>query len=174
MLLKANGKECTLTISNSEVYNNQSVQSPFFGGGAGILANGTNIEITDSRIHDNTMADYMGGGLYAYGCEIKIKNSSFFQNSGIGGGGIFLSSSSLEMQNGSIENNNAFLYTYQGREACESGGGISIINSSSAVLSGVTISGNTSDRSGGGVQVFSSSSLEMDGGALSGKHARRS
>lgn len=142
-----------INIFNGVVSNNTAVD----GGGiygaisdSTLAKNNSIINISESDINDNS-AEVNGGGIYSgeY-TNLKLSDSSIYNNTALDGGGIyqtvpnsalFAVKSMIDISGGDISNNSAIY---------GSGGGIYISKYASLAAAGTAISSNTA-KSGGGI-----------------------
>ena len=133
--------------------------------GGGILAiDGADVTLKDLIIRENEATIAGGGFRVADGSTARLENVTVEHNTtgggtGGAGGGIRVDGAVLEMTGGHIRQN-----------AANIGGGLaSVANNSSATLTNVTISDNTSNAQGGGVSMGlgnSNVTLTISGGAV--------
>jgi len=115
-------------------------------GGAILCYNSSDVEISNSTIHDNrAFGTGLGGGIYCYGSDIIIDSANIFNNyAGYAGGGIYLDDSDPVITRTIIA----------GNSASTTGAGIHIEENSSPEITNVTITENTGALSGGGIFIF--------------------
>ncbi len=134
-----------LTLSGGSLTNQGS-------GGAVYVAANAKLTMSNVTVSGNTVSANNGGGLYARGGQIDIRNSVVTQNQALKGGGIDLDPyASLSVQNSEIRSNLAF----------EGGGGISLAPNATANLINADITTNTGLMRGGGIYAETGSSLSL-------------
>jgi hypothetical protein len=152
---------------------------PYMGGGI-LIGAGTKVEISDSKVTNNSADKYdpiygFGGGIGIYStAKVKIINSFIQNNSAYGcGGGIFVPFSSLQLIDSTVENNiarkgggicgkfdprlqieNTRIVINKNIVPTDNGGGI-FLDDGYIVLSNSIVQGNTSAGNGGGLAVSS-------------------
>jgi Ca2+-binding RTX toxin-like protein len=171
-----------LAIANSELFGNATTKR-----GGAIYQEGASLDITDSYIHDNAIADGTtsgGGGVYirdngkltvnnsnfennqalaggglvvGFGATASVTNSQFSYNNG---GGIFVGYAQLELKDSIIDQNTSTI----------SGGGVNIQGDSQATITNTVISNNTAPF-GGGVEVFQNSQVTIVDSLITGNSA---
>ncbi|MCL2527623.1 MAG: S-layer homology domain-containing protein [Defluviitaleaceae bacterium] len=141
----------TFYMNGGEIYNNIATQS---GGGILIDSTGTGVstvEINGGEIHDNiansTAAAQGGGGIFMAGVNnvLTIADGEIYGNSAIHGGGIRVTSGSLNITGGTID----------GNTATNNGGGVWLgtgtpTSGARINMTGGTISNNRADGGDGG------------------------
>jgi len=133
-----------------------------FVGGAAIVAN---CEIRSNSVGGSI--DYgLGGAIYAYGCDVDIRDNYIHDNVATQGGGICLRGCSGSVSGNTIENN-----TVNSSPQLRAGGGIAVFESSGLTLAGNAVSGNTLATEGAGVYVENSTGVVIAGGSVSGNSA---
>jgi len=136
------------TISNNTAAN-----------GGGVSVNDGTFEMKGGTISNNTATDG-GGGVYVSGSNGKFTMSSTgiisenYANNG-SGGGVFVSSGTFEMNNGTINGNTA-----------SQAGGVYV--SGTFIMNDGTISRNTVSGVGGGVNVGGGGIFKISGGTVYG------
>jgi hypothetical protein len=132
--------EGTLNLNHVEVASNATIPA---NSGGGLYANGGQVSITNSSIHNNVSTSD-GGGLYTQaGGSVFIVNSTFYENSAYGNGGA--------IRLGSSPPTNAWLYfdTIYGNQADYDtqgydGGGIKNYGTANLVVKASLIEANCS------------------------------
>ncbi|MCM1546361.1 MAG: InlB B-repeat-containing protein [Clostridiales bacterium] len=154
--LNAGGIYCgsgTLTINGGTISDNTANTDR--GCGGGIEAVKTKVIIKDAIIENNSAAD--GGGIYvAQGqaangeYDLTISGNTVFtkNTSKSGGGGVYINSSKLLIESGTITENSA-----------TRGGGIQFTSGSSGNIIGGTISDNVGSVAGGGIYEAAGATL---------------
>ncbi|HAV76859.1 MAG TPA: hypothetical protein DCX53_05835, partial [Anaerolineae bacterium] len=116
-------------------------------GGGGIYSAGALLSLDEVIIQDNTVnLQYgNGGGVFANTGSLTVTNSLVTENHSDHGSGVSCNTCILSISDTEISNNDDIdshdAYTY--------GGGLYIVNTASATLTRVTISGNTAGAAGG-------------------------
>jgi hypothetical protein len=170
-----------VNLNNTDILNNRTTEEvSSFADGGGLFLSGTSI-IEDSLIAGNRTdgVGTWGGGLYAGGTSITIRNSEFRDNSGSNtGGAAKIDSSSVTIVGSLFESNqtsgnggglwsfqsaNIANSTFSGNTAYGQGGGIYASNSVNGV--NLTVSGNQSYGQGGGIRAFN---VDLDHSTVSG------
>ncbi len=152
--------------------------------GGGLACDGASLELVDVAAHDNTVSGD-GGGLHAADCVLDVAGSSFTDNTGTAGGGLYayggsgvISDSLFSGNRAREEGGGAWITasheltgnTFDDNEADEpsesgygpgSGGG-GLLYYGSGDITDNTFSNNTSDYHGGGAYVIGHSGL-IDG-----------
>ena len=123
----------TLNVSNSEFVDNTVSGVGLGNGGAIRYNNGASGEITFSLFQDNH-AEH-GGALANFGGDVTVKQSLFYNNSVISGGGAIYNTASSELDLINV--------TLSGNTALRDGGGM--VNAGTANLNNATITLNTAD-----------------------------
>ena len=115
-------------------------------GGAIMCYNSSDVEISNTTIHDNrAFGSGLGGGIYCYGSDITIDSVNLYDNyAGYAGGGIYLDDSDPVISRTIIA----------GNSASTSGAGIHIEENSSPDITNVTITENYGALQGGGIFIF--------------------
>lgn len=187
------------TVSGNRVTGDANSGGLVLEGGGGILITGgagttsANVQITDSRIADNT-CNGEGGGIFASnGLELTLSACTISGNfADHGGGGIFATGIgaghvNLTINSGAVSNNHsgsgggidtissgALTVTASkitGNTVADAGGGIFAESSGAPVtLKGCTIKNNAA-MDGGGIAVFSTPSFSVSGGSITGNSA---
>jgi hypothetical protein len=150
-----------LLISNSNILSNTAD-----GDGAGVCVQSGVLTVTDSLISGNDAGSLdidLGGGIYTLSSLVSIHDSTITDNNAGRGGGIQVESTGvLIIENTTISDNEA---TYTD----STGGGLH--NSSDmAMLTDVTISGNTAGYAGGG--IHNQGPMTLTNVTISGNEAR--
>ena len=121
-----------------------------------IIRGGNAINLDNEYIDGNIVYHNKGGGLVVYASNLIVKNSIIKKNNAVNGGGTFCQSSSLFLENVTIDSNNS-----QGNSSDYGGGGIYGVHAL-IDFNTVTISNNTSQLRGGGLyMVFSTTQGKM-------------
>ena len=140
------------------------VPFPGYFGGAVRLIGGTAV-VANCEIRSNSAGGSinfgLGGGIYADGCIVDIRDNYIHDNIATQGGGICLRGCTGSLANNSISNNS--LNTYPQLHA---GGGIAIFGSNGMTLTGNSVIGNTQATEGGGVYVENATAVTMLGGTI--------
>ncbi len=145
------GSNSNISINNCSIYGNSTSFAADEVGG-GIYVGNSNLYINNSNISSN-FTNLRGGGVYLYHSNAFLNNVTILKNVALYGGGIFSQSSSLNVQNTSINRNGDDLYsTYPVYE----GGGICLV-STQAIFNDVLIHNNLASGSGAGIHVYNSS-----------------
>ncbi|MCF8240503.1 MAG: right-handed parallel beta-helix repeat-containing protein [Melioribacteraceae bacterium] len=137
-----------LFIRNSTIYNNHHEEFAIYGNsaGAGVYVEGGQVQIVNNLISSNYNHGYLnpGGGITITNCEyFFVENNNIKDNSADIGGGIFISSSSGNINYNEISHNTAY-----------DGGGLYIEESVVNVQKNI-IHNNTVYEEGGGVYIYS-------------------
>jgi predicted outer membrane repeat protein len=128
----------TLTLTNSTVASNSATS----GGGGIYNSDSARLIISDCVVVGNTSGG-RGGGIENASSMLTLVNSAVISNSAdSNGGGIYSSGGELTMRGGIVRGN-------QASGSSRSGGGI--FNDSQAILTNLTISGNSSSHRSGGI-----------------------
>jgi parallel beta-helix repeat protein len=122
-------------IANCEIRNNAATGGTTLGAGGGIYADGAVVDIRDNYIHDNTAT--WGGGMYLYNCS------------------------------GTVSNNTVSGNTVRATTDPPQGAGIYLADCDGIVLDGNTIDTNTGATDGGGLLVNNGSGTVVSGGSIS-------
>ena len=152
----------TFTMYNGKISGNTSRN----GGGVFVDTGGVNtFTMNGGIISGNTSGQ--GGGIYSYYGTVTMNDGEISGNISEGdGGGVYINSGKLIMQN------SALVY---GNTAGGNGGGVHIsLGSATFTMSGGTVSGNTATGNGGGVYMIPSSTFTMSGGTVSGNTSSES
>ena len=158
------GVAFTLTDTSSSKSGKITGGSSVFGGG--INLSGATLNFQGGAIADNTGVS--GGGIYANEGTVNLNGGAVTGNKADFGGGIYLLGSTLNMSGSSS--------LVEGNEAAIMGGGIYAYGkgdlSSSLLLSGGKLSGNTAVI-GGGATLWRGVAMELSGSAeIVGNHAQ--
>ena len=121
----------TLTITNSTILDNLSS-----GSGSGIYVTGSIVNISATDLNRNGTDTINGGGLFSSESQITISDSTFRDNRGYFGGGIYFASSAA----GPLTLTNCTFYDNKAR-----GNGGGLYNEATAKISFCTFSGNVAD-----------------------------
>ena len=150
----------------------------FFGGGAGLACNGSNLEVVDCVFWENRSEGYpfagRGGGAYCHDSTPTFTDCIFYGNSadsnfdsGGVGAGLVLELSEATITNCSFMNN----YIGLSHMGIARGAGI-FANSSTAVIEFCTFSGNTSNAgAGAAVATFGECNLVLNNCTMFGNEA---
>lgn len=103
--------------------------------------------------------DHSGGGIFNEGILV-LKDSNFSGNTGTRGGGIFGALGTIEITNGTIENNSSSL-----------GGGLYTDYSTSLVINNSLITGNSASSMGGGLYIAHSTDVLINDSLISSNQA---
>ena len=153
----------TCILGSGAVLRNNDCMTFFYGGGISALNSGTIYMSGDALITGNEAA--RGGGVQLSYSSMIMNGGSISSNTRNAspnnyGGGIFVgSSSSLEINSGSITSNEA-----------DTGGGIFANVNSAVIMNGGSVTSNEA-FTGGGISVNSSSSLEINSGSVTSNTA---
>ena len=129
--------------------------------GGGVTAAGGQFVLNGGTLSGNT-ADSDGGGIYEFNSDtvvVSILSGNISNNKGAWGGGIHTAKGMLNVNGGTISENNA----------TTNGGGICFKNAV-VTMSGGTVSNNTTSGNGGGIFV-ESGELILDNGTVSNNTA---
>ncbi len=143
-------------------------------GGGGIYVDGIpNGSITDSIIDDNATEGY-GGGVVCHssgeiltisntviGSNTAKGNASEFEDQGVGGGGIFIISGSVDMTGGALTNNEA-----------KQGGAVTLTRRTQFQADGVRIQDNKATDGSGGAILNVESTLSVSNSEIRGNEAK--
>jgi parallel beta-helix repeat protein/predicted outer membrane repeat protein len=148
------GSSSTMIVTNSTFSENQTT-APNGSGGA-IFLNGSNVELRDSTL-DNNSANSLGGAIGATnGSTITIEECTFSGNNAenTGGGAIFVGNggfvSNVDINRSAFENNTAIY-----------GGALYFGDYSKASISDTTLSNNIATKGGGGMYLYDSSDARL-------------
>ncbi|MFP4322774.1 MAG: choice-of-anchor Q domain-containing protein, partial [Anaerolineales bacterium] len=154
-----------LTIENSRITGNYSVDMSVFGsiaprGGGGIFHSGTTLEIINTTIADNfDVAE--GTGLYLMDGTTTIRDSRIENNRGgfslTQGGGFFVNNAQLFLDNSIVNRNAARL-----------GGGI-YVQTGDVRIGNSTLDGNEAEFAGGG--IYNEDNMRVESSTISGNQA---
>jgi hypothetical protein len=122
------------TIANCEFRFNAASDGLSIGAGGGIFAEGATVDIRDNDIHDNSAT--WGGGMYLYGCTGTVSGNTIRANT-------VIPSASTAI-----------------------GAGVHIVNCSALMFADNTIAGNTGAENGGGLRVENSTGVTVEGGVI--------
>ncbi|WP_376693198.1 choice-of-anchor Q domain-containing protein [Wenzhouxiangella sp. EGI_FJ10409] len=145
-----------ITLTGTTVSGNASISDVFTRGG-GLYAEG-DLVMTDSTISGNSLALGITAGMEMRATGSAIISDSVFSgnvtdidnNDFGGGGGLSLSGPNIELTNVEITDNSM-------ADGIGYGGGVGFASADNAILTNVTIAGNTSAGRGGGVFIDGSS-----------------
>jgi len=138
----------TVTLTNVNLDNNQTMNAPGNGGGLHVTGDG-NVSIIEGSVRDNT-AGAEGGGLWNGSGMMTVDKTVINSNTASGpdadngGGGLFNEGGVLTIINAVISNNAA-----DGTSG--SGGGI-LNNTGTLTVSDTQMDGNSAMRAGGGIE----------------------
>ena len=147
-----------------------------YGGGA-IFNDGGVVSMSNAAVGpDNISTDGHGGALYSYGGSVNLTDTNIDGNDAFGnGGGVYLSGAhpdydgTVTMVGGSLVGNEAFEYEGEGTEPAFGGGLANYYGT--AVLSQVTVSGNTVYGYGGGISSGYNATTEVFESEVTGNTA---
>ena len=171
----------SLSIVNSKFRNNQisSVSGVSTSAGGAIYALNTNLSIVDSVVRKNQA---IAGAITAvFGTKATVSNTLFElnQSTGITVGesdievfnSVFIANQSNNSGGGiSIENSSTATIsgsTFRNNHAVY-GGAIEVLNNSDVTITNSTISGNSASVSGGGIDVYDNSTLKVVDSVITG------
>ncbi len=152
----------TVNISDTSISDN-TAKAGTTGFGGGLCINNSTVAITNINISGNSAYQF-GGGVYITGSSnVTISGNSVINGNStdtLDGGGIYVNGSILNITGGTVNNN-------IGRN----GSGICLVSSSSAVITGVAIKGNSNtiatNGSGGGI-IITNSTATIDKSIMTG------
>jgi hypothetical protein len=175
-----------------------SANSAGVGGGISLVGPGADLEMYSTTVSGNT-GTFGGGGIYKEDNSqaFLVENSTISMNAGQLGGGMFVGlSSSAQVINSTIANNEALEASCGDPAQCFSeGGGIYVpaevleitggsvsnntsqhgdgggIRASGLIMQGTQVSGNTADNGGSGGGIYIVSFADIDGATITGNHA---
>lgn len=127
-----------LAIADSELFGNATTKR-----GGAVYQEGASLDITNSYIHDNAIADgttSAGGGVYIREGNLTVDNSNFERNAALAGGGIAVFF-------GATADVTSSQFSYN------SGGGISIAINAELDLKNSFVDHNTMTIAGGGIGI---------------------
>ena len=178
----ATGSGVTLTIHNSELSHNSanSDTSEFVRGGGAILFGGGVLVIEDSTL-DHNSGIYGGGVRAGQGSEVHIARTSIVDNAATHGGGIFSYGGDITISDSTIAHNIArgwYDDTHIDRSTNGEGGGI-FIDDGALSIRNSTITDNQAKvdynpiprASGGGIHATGSASLDIANSIVAGNVA---
>ena len=140
----------SVTVRDSEAgASSGNVKYDGGGGGVAVFGNSSSLKVTDSRIANNTSADY-GGGIETAELlgKVSITGSTLTGNTAAEYGGglvVYDQTGNVEIVKSTISGNDG---------GVRDGGGVwfeDVYSGGSVTVSDSTISGNTTDRAGGGI-----------------------
>ena len=134
------GSTSTGKISGGTIEKNKAG-----GGGALMIQNGAEVEISAGNIQNNTATAGIGGGVRVYKATLNITGGNFQNNEAAksGGGGLAAATKSTVTISGG---------TFQGNKALNgSGGGISVYSETVFTMTGGTVKNNYAKTTGGGI-----------------------
>ncbi|MCC8045815.1 MAG: hypothetical protein LIP12_09990 [Clostridiales bacterium] len=152
-----------------------------YNGNTGIYANGYGtLNITGGKIHDNT-GSATGGGVHAEYTDFNMSGGEIYKNSATKGGGVYLVES-VKTYEGVTEGSGTSqvvygqaavdtitggkIYDNASTVTADSGGGIYVGAYDELVMTGGTVTSNTTDGQGGGVYVANNyASFELGSGS---------
>ena len=142
---------------------------PGYFGGAVRFMGGTAV-VANCEIHSNGVGGSnnfgLGGGIYADGCAVDIRDNYIHNNAATQGGGVCLRECSGIVAGNTISSN-----SLNASIQLRAGGGIAVFGSTDLNLFGNTVTGNTQVTEGGGVYVEGSAGVTIAGGAIGGNAA---
>lgn len=163
----------TLNLDFVNIVNNTSVD-----GGAGINVNGSNLNVTNSRISGNnsTLNGAGGAGINFFNGTLFMSATTVSGNTSSNGGGLaFVFVSSARIENSTISGNNASRgggfynaastlrmsnVTISGNNASDLGGGfVNSSNNGSVTLRNCTVAANKAANTGGGFYNFGGTNI---------------
>jgi hypothetical protein len=161
----------TLTMNGGAITKNYALRT-----NGGLLADGSTLEMFDgAEISENTVGkkdDTVGGNGGGVGLIFSTltmhSGSKIYKNkvySGFAGGIYATGESKLIMKAGSVISENECTVENSDSSA-GGGGGIELVNKSSLIMEGGSITNNTAVKHGGGVYVTGESSFTMNGGSI--------
>lgn len=154
----------TLNLSGGEVVGNLISHPRSNGGGGGVYAEESTVNMTGGRIAENSTE--MGGGLNVSGGTLVMSAGEISENNNGEykgyGGGVFLLRADATISGGKISNN----------LGTGDGGGLQILNAETHITGG-TVSNNSANGFGGGID-FTGGQATIDGGTVSGNTALKS
>ena len=161
----------TLTISDTEVYDNEGKGDDADDGGGGLFNNGgTMLVRSGTEIYGNRATGVSGSGggiLNAMGGTLRIQDASIFENSANRAGGgiedVSGAGTSFTILNTDIKDNIA-------GEAPGNGGGVHITGDGNLFIQGSHVSGNLAIAEGGGLWN-SSGTMTVDRTVIDGNTA---
>ena len=139
----------TIVDSPSALISNTTIEDNI---GSAVTVIGSEIEIKSSVINSNDTS-FDGGGIFVDSSKAKIADTQISNNSGFYGGGVSVIAGYVELIDSSVT----------GNFAKADGGGLDIIDNSTLLVSGSTISDNsTSENNTAGISSFNAGANTAD------------